>query len=355
MPEPTPFQAGPEVASRGALARFFRVGAKSSAQQELVNLFARSPLSDVTPEVVSRVLEQHKVRTAGARELLRDLWRQALVEFIKDDVLTDEEVTYLADLRRVLTLSETESETILDQAVTARYGKELSEAVADGKVSPEEQDRLERLVVGLRLSKETRAKLNQLQVDKFAGEHAKILAADHRVSTQELQQLEELGAALGVTDIQLDKATKATLARSYQLWLIENGQPPAIPIDIALQKGEEAYFTTSARWAELRTKTVKVTYSGSTASIRIMKGVRWRVGSITPHRVTQEQLTLLDAGRLYITNKRVMFRGSKKNVALPLSSLIAIRVFSDCIQFEKATAAALLHYLRGISNSPRSS
>jgi hypothetical protein len=105
-----------------------------------VNLFARSPLSDVTPEVVSCVLEQHKVRTAGARELLRDLWRQALVEFIKDDVLTDEEVTYLADLRRVLTLSETESETILDQAVNARYGKELSEAVADGKVSPEEQD-----------------------------------------------------------------------------------------------------------------------------------------------------------------------------------------------------------------------
>jgi hypothetical protein len=336
MTTPSPFQAGPEVMKRGALARFFRVGAKSSAQQDLVNLLARTRLSEITPDTVSRILEEHKVTAAGARAILKDLWTDAVLEFVKDDVLSDDEMAYLGELRHVLTLSTTESEAALEEAVNARYGLAIREAVADGKATADERDRLERLAAGLRLSEQARAKLNKLHVEEYASRQAKVIGADQRASPEELQQLDQLGAALGV-DIQLDSSTTATLARYHHLWLIENGQPRPMSVDIALQKGEEAYFMTAARWAELRTKTVQVSYSGPTASIRIMKGVRWRVGTITPHRITEEQFTVLDSGRLYITNKRVIFRGAKRNVALPLKALLGIRVFADGIQLEKAT------------------
>jgi hypothetical protein len=173
-------------------------------------------------------------------------------------------------------------------------------------------------------------------VNQYAQSQTKVIAADQRASTEELQALDDIGAALGV-DIKLDKATSKTLTRYRWLWLIENGQPPAIPVDISLQKGEEAYFTTLARWAELRTKTVRINYSGLTASIRIAKGVRWRVGTIVPQRITQEQLTVLNSGILYITNKRVILRGKNKNMAVRLDALLGIRVFSDGIQLDKAT------------------
>jgi hypothetical protein len=82
MTAPTPFRAGSQAAKRGALARFFRIGAKSTAQQALVNLLAQTPISEITPEVVSGVLESHKVTGGSARALLKDLWRSAIAEFV---------------------------------------------------------------------------------------------------------------------------------------------------------------------------------------------------------------------------------------------------------------------------------
>ena len=336
MTTPTPFHAGPEVATRGALARFFRIGAASSAQQALVNLLAQTPLSNITPDVVSRVLEEHKVTGAGAREILKGLWRDAVLEFLKDDQLTGEEMAYLAELRRVLTLSTTESEALLNDAVSARYGRGLEEVLADAKVTPDEQSRLDRLAASLRLGEHTRARLNKLEVEEFAETQAKVMAADKRVSSEELQAIDQLGAALGV-DIQLASATTATLARYHHLWLIENGRPPTIRVDIALHKGEEAYYSTAVRWAEMRIKTARVSYSGPAASMRIVKGVRWRVGTVTANRMTEEQLTVVDSGVLYVTNKRVVFRGGMKNVAIQLNSLLGIQVYRNGIQFEKAT------------------
>lgn len=336
MTAPTPFQAGPDAAPRGALARFFRVGTKASAQQDLINLLARNPLNQITPSVVSDVISKHRVSAAGTRALLKDLWRDAVQEFLKDDALTDEEMAYLGELRHVLTLSTMESETALEEAVSARYAKSLKEVLADAKVSADEQNRLNRLAGSLRLSEQARAKLNNLHVHEFAKEQSKVISADDRVSLEELQELDTLGEALGV-DISLDDATTKTMVRYHHLWLVENGQIPPLAVDMTLQKGEVAYFATPARWAELRTKTVKVVYSGTSASIRIMKGVRWRVGSVTPHRITEDQITVLDSGIFYITNKRAIFTGGKKNTAIRLNTLLGIEVFKDGIQLEKAS------------------
>jgi len=68
-----------------------------------------------------------------------------------------------------------------------------------------------------------------------------------------------------------------------------------------------------------------------------MKGVRWRVGSFAPTRVTRDELALIDAGTLYITNKRVIFQGGKKNSAIRLVALIAFQPYSDGLVLEKAS------------------
>lgn len=332
----TPFQAGPEVAPRGAVARFFRVGTKGTARQDLINLLAGTPINEITPSIISDVIRKHRVSAGGTRELLRDLWRDAVQEFLKDDVLSDEEMAYLGELRHVLTLSTTESAAAVEEVVSARYAKSLKEVLADGKVSADEQARLSGLASSLRLSDQARSKLHNLQVQEFAKEQAKAISADERVSLDELRELDSLGEALGV-DISLDDATTKTMVRYHHLWLVENGQIPALTVNIVLQKGEVAYFATPARWAELRTKTVKVVYAGSTASIRIMKGVKWRVGSVTPHRITEDQITVLDSGVFYITNKRCIFTGAKKNTSLRLNTLLGIEVFKDGIQLEKAS------------------
>lgn len=121
------------------------------------------------------------------------------------------------------------------------------------------------------------------------------------------------------------------------LWRIENGQFPTISVPIALQRGETCYFSCTAGWHELRTKTVRVNYSGVSTSIRICKGVRFRVGSVTPQRVTRDELTHIDDGTLYITNKRIIFDGQRKNSTIRHSALLGLEMYRDGIVLEKAT------------------
>jgi hypothetical protein len=68
-----------------------------------------------------------------------------------------------------------------------------------------------------------------------------------------------------------------------------------------------------------------------------MKGLRWRVGSVAPSRVTREELQRLDAGTLYITSKRLLLTGGSKNYQLRYSSVLGVEVCQDAIRVEKAS------------------
>lgn len=62
-----------------------------------------------------------------------------------------------------------------------------------------------------------------------------------------------------------------------------------------------------------KTKSYKtVNYRGITTSIKICKGVRYRLGSISPTRETNEFWEDEDYGKFFITNQRIGFLGITK-------------------------------------------
>ena len=162
------------------------------------------------------------------------------------------------------------------------------------------------------------------------------MVADRRLSPDELESIARLGADLDV-EIESHEQLGTHLARFAELWRIENGQMPVVEAPITLQKSETCHFTAHCEWWELRTRTTRINYAGPTASIRIAKGLRFRLGSIAPQRVTTDELTRIDQGTVFFTNKRVIFDGSKKNTAIKHSALIGIQAYSDALVLEKAT------------------
>jgi hypothetical protein len=166
------------------------------------------------------------------------------------------------------------------------------------------------------------------------------------VTPREREDLEALARHLGVR-LAPDAQTEHLLARYALFWYIENGQLPEMDVPISLQRGEVCHYACPASWYELRTRTVRVDYSGFSASVRIAKGLRYRVGSYAPRRVTTEQLTHVDDGTVYFTSKRILFDGAKANKAVPLRSVIAILPMSDGIVIEKATGRSPHIVLRG--------
>lgn len=95
---------------------------------------------------------------------------------------------------------------------------------------------------------------------------------------------------------------------------------------------------------------MRVDYAGVSGSIRIAKGVRLRLGSVAPQRVTTTELTEVGRGTAYVTSARIILAGSPQNKAIRLASLIGIEAFRDGAGLEPASGRRTILVYDGVSD-----
>jgi len=103
---------------------------------------------------------------------------------------------------------------------------------------------------------------------------------------------------------------------------------------ILAKKGEVVHYECPANlMKEVGVRQYQGGYSGFSFPIG-KTGIRYRVGATKGHSVqVGTQLQVADSGLLSITNKRVVYTGSRKTVDMPYSRLINLTAYSDGIQF----------------------
>jgi hypothetical protein len=112
---------------------------------------------------------------------------------------------------------------------------------------------------------------------------------------------------------------------------------PEVNVDISLQKSEICYFNCEASWYENRVVSTRINYGGTTARIKIMKGVYYSMGSVGVRSVKSEELKLIDSGQLYLTNKRIIFVGSNKSSNIKLDKILSVNPYADAVEIIKDT------------------
>jgi len=70
-------------------------------------------------------------------------------------------------------------------------------------------------------------------------------------------------------------------------------------------------------------------------SIRVAKGMTWRLGKFKSKSESHEELRNIDKGTLTITNKRLIFTGAVKNVNIELKKILSIEPYEDGISLNK--------------------
>jgi hypothetical protein len=109
--------------------------------------------------------------------------------------------------------------------------------------------------------------------------------------------------------------------------LIANGLRP-IAINMVLKRGEVAAASTDASLCRYRTRTQYV--GGSQGlSIPLGHGLRYRISSFRGQPIQTELLTTVDQGMLVVTNQRLVFLGSKRDVSIPVAKVLQIEAFSN--------------------------
>jgi hypothetical protein len=157
-----------------------------------------------------------------------------------------------------------------------------------------------------------------------ADAHARDLAATHDALSNEEKRVSD--------EIKRRKDVKSKLgfdALGLEADLKVNGIRP-IETSLVLKPKETAAAEVPATLCRFKTKTEFV--GGSQGfSIPLGHGFRYRISSFRGHPVQSEYLAHLDTGKLVVTNKRLVFLGTKREVSTPIAKLLQIEPYSDAI------------------------
>ena len=303
---------------------------------EMNNLLAQAEgIENVSMQQVDEIATRYRIRMLkDLKDERRGLCGDFLRYCIEDHRLDTGEADRLQHLRRLLRLSEEDVAVIQRDVASSVYEAQADEAMRDRKLSDQEQESLERLARDIQLPDEVRRSILARKSHEIMQSALDEAIDDARLSPTEEAELEALASNLRVK-ISHDDETRRVLERMRLYWRIEEGDLPVVDVDIKLQRSETCHFATEVDWLENRKVTTGYNYSGPTARIRIVKGVYWRLGSMSIKPMSEDVLKHIDSGKLYVTSKRVLFRGEKGNKSLKLNRIIAVEAFSNGVQIEK--------------------
>lgn len=136
------------------------------------------------------------------------------------------------------------------------------------------------------------------------------------------------------------RAAKAAVLRS-----VMNGEiPQKVQIQGALpfnfQKGEKIVWVfQGVSYVEDKTYR-RYVGSSSGVSVRVARGVYYRMSGYRGHPIDYNQRTKLDVGTLAITDKSLYFGGTTKSFRIPFKKIVSFQPFTDGIGLFKDTANA---------------
>lgn len=333
---PRPFDLS-DVPKAGLLQRLSGRRPKEHVFIELRNLLATTPFPDVRDSDVASILATGRLLPREVNEELIGIYSQAVHLRAFDGTLDDDDRRGLLALKVAFELTDGEADAALERAISDVYEYVMSDALADDRFTDAERERLEAIAKGLSIPEALREQLYAKAAKRSIQRVFSTAVADGRYTGHEEQAVLALAASLNVKMTHSDETTRL-VERMRLLGRIVDGQLPDEPVAIALKRGETCHFVAEGvTHKELRTVTKRVNYGGPTASIKIMKGVRWRVGSVAVQRVSEDVLTALDTVTFYVTSSRIFLQGERKNTTVALSKIAHFTLYQDGLQIEKDT------------------
>lgn len=207
----------------------------------------------------------------------------------------------------------------------AAYEGALLSALADGSLSPEEIQALDEFRAELGL---TANDVRELRATAYRQAY-QVAASDRRITAAEAADLERIKGYLGLSESEV-ATTQRDFHRLRFLAEIQDGNLPITSTPgLLLQKDERVHWSEPAQLIEERVIRRRYEGGSSGASIRIMKGVTYRVGAPRGQLVTDTAAVPVSDGHFSLTNRRAVFKGTTKSFTYKWDKVLGVELFSD--------------------------
>lgn len=324
------------LAKDGLVNKLLKIPNKKNVVIELNNIFASKSVSDISVNELQSICDKYKIKSFNKiKKSLIDFYKICLVYFLRDKKLSGDEYESLRQIKQLLDLSDKDTEKIFQELTSLTYKKTLSEFLKDGKFSKDEKEELDKIKKSLSLDKKIADSIYNEKINETYRKYFDDAVVDERLSPDEERELDRIAENLGI-NIKTDENTKKLLNKYKLFWNIENGNIPLVDIHINLQKNETCHFMKEGVGLhETRKVTKRINYGGPTMRIKIAKGLYYRAGSMGVQSVSEEVMAHIDSGSLFLTNKRIIFMGAKKNVTIRFNKVLDFECFKNGISIIK--------------------
>jgi len=257
--------------------------------------------------------------------VLRQQWyERALTNRIQHGVLSEEAAAEMESCRRALKLEGSD---------VAGFGKLLArQGLADARTTNDVSAVFEKMTEG-----QLRSCLGERQ-DYFQT-IVQNRVKDNLLSDEAFDEVKTYQKALNLDDIDIGN-TGLVISRAQELYHIRNGQILELTQSpILVQAGEKLYFTCRAKLIEQRVIARRTVGGSRGISVRLMKGVSYRVGAYRGTSVSERGPVVVSVGDFCMTSERVVFSGNEKSFSASWEKLLSINVAHNGAMLSPASGA----------------
>lgn len=321
------------------LMNLFTKGSRiKKALVDLGNLIAnkkRISIDDLAQIPSSNSLSVEDLKDGAKSIIEKHVLNFFTVDRKRDDILDIKEK--VSTVISYFHLPENTCQKVIDEYTEKYLRKYMDSSVSDGTLTEGEEELFQDIATSLGIPRGKAEAISKEVRTGYINRFFKDMVSDRRVSPDEYERFERQSKALMV-NVSLDSETSKLVDKFKLLWQIEHNEIPIMMNPgIILQRQEECYFVGAVSWHEIRKQTVGGHYGGVSYRKKIAGGFYLRAGSIGVKPVSQDVLTLIDQGTIYLTNKRLLFRGEKGNKTIAFNSIIDLEIYTNGVQIERST------------------
>lgn len=167
------------------------------------------------------------------------------------------------------------------------------------------------------------------------------LSTDETLDEKEISELESILNRFSLDINQI--ATFNDFLDLKYLCNLNQGKLLEHKTELILKKDEVCYYFSNCSLVEEKTDVQFVgAYSG--ISVKIVKGVYYKIGGSKGRRIENVHNEISDNGNLFITNKRIIFISERKNFTYKVDDIIDLKIFQDAIAFVTEKQSKLKYF-----------
>lgn len=336
------FQYQPLV-KQSFFQKLFRQQPEENAIIEVNNLLAGKSVMEITITDIRFIEQRHNIKLSKAFGLnLEEFYAVYLNHCLADKTLDGDELKDLQHLKSLFSLSDRTLTYLHDQIGLTVYKASFIEAVADGRITPEENEFLKRLENELKLPKELAQKISSEVRTQYLIDHVDALIDTAEYSPEDEKEIREIARSLNL-DADLPNKSKQQLKQLKAYWALENLPLVEFQSDVPLQKMEICYLKIGdVSWYERRGSSAYDTYPHNVShkAFYLQEPAKQK-------NMDKSALRFVDKGMVYLTNKRVIFVGQLKNSNIRLDGLKSFIPYKNALHLLKEKGKSpVLHFAK---------